>query len=163
MTKKPLLFLLLSVIILVLDQVTKQAVKASLSPFDVIRVLPFLNIVYVENTGSAFGLFKSLGNAFFVVLSVGAAALLLFLLFRDRENRLAYSLVLGGAAGNLTDRVMYGYVIDFVDVFVSSLHWPAFNVADSALTAGIGLMFVSVLLPARKGGAQRAGGDGPSS
>ena len=156
MTKKPFLFLLLSGIIFALDQATKQVITASVSPFEVIRVLPFLNIVYVENTGSAFGLFKSLGNAFFIVLSLGAVALLLFLLFRDEENRLAYSLVLGGAAGNVTDRIMRGYVIDFVDFFAGSLHWPAFNVADSALTVGIGLMFAAVVLSGRKA---RAGDD----
>src|SRR5512139_4244473 len=117
MTKKPFLFLLLSVVILALDQTAKQVIKASVSPFEVIRVLPFLNIVYVENTGSAFGLFKSLGNTFFVVLSLGAAALLLVLLFKDEDNQAAYSLVLGGAAGNLMDRVMHGYVIDFLDVW----------------------------------------------
>jgi signal peptidase II len=85
-----------------------------------------------------------------------AVALLMFLLFRDEENRLAYSLVLGGAAGNLTDRIMYGYVIDFVDVFAASFHWPAFNVADSALTVGISLMFVAVFLSGRR---DRAGAD----
>lgn len=130
-------FFLISLLVFILDQITKYVIKANISPFQIIEVLPFFNIVYVENIGSAFGMFKSLGNFFFVVIAALAMIFVTVLIIKDRANRLAFSLILGGAAGNLTDRVIHGYVIDFLDVYVGRYHWPAFNVADSALTIGI--------------------------
>ncbi|HWR89787.1 MAG TPA: signal peptidase II [Dissulfurispiraceae bacterium] len=144
-------FFLISFVILILDQITKHIIKTSLGPADVIPVLPFFSIVYVENTGSAFGMFKSLGNAFFVTLSFVAIAVVAFLVVKDEQNRLGLSLVLGGAAGNLVDRMRFGYVVDFLDFFAGSVHWPAFNVADSALTVGIILLLIATVRSGRKG------------
>lgn len=140
----------MAAVVFVLDQITKHLIKTNVTPFDVIRVLPFFNIVYAENVGSAFGMFKSLGNAFFVSIASLAAVVITVMIWRDKENRLELSLILGGAAGNLADRIIYGYVIDFLDVHVAGHHWPAFNVADSALSVGTTLMIVKMLLPKPK-------------
>lgn len=144
-TRYPIFFFI-SLVIFVLDQFTKYFIKSHLHPFDAIAVLPFFNIVYVENAGSAFGMLKGLGNAFFIPIAVLAVAVVAFLVVRDRDNRLGFSLILGGAAGNLADRVIYGYVIDFLDLYAGKHHWPAFNVADSALTIGIVLLLTKSIL-----------------
>jgi signal peptidase II len=137
---------LTSIVIFFLDQATKYFIKANLGFFDVVRVTPFFNIVYTENTGSAFGMFKSLGIYFFIVVSIAAVIFLSILIVRDRVNSLAYAMLLGGAAGNLLDRAVYGYVIDFLDFYIGTFHWPAFNVADSALTIGIAFLFIKTIL-----------------
>ncbi len=144
MKKSPLPFFLIAIIVFALDQATKYYIKTHIGPFDAVRLLPFLNIVYAENTGSAFGMFKAFGSAFFIVVSSIAVIALSVLIVRDKSNRLAFSLLLGGAAGNLFDRLIYGYVVDFLDIYVGNFHWPAFNVADSALTIGIALLFYKV-------------------
>ncbi len=136
----------ISLFIVLLDQFTKYLVRNFMSPFDAIKVFPFLNLVSVRNEGAAFGMFKFFGNAAFIVVSLVAIVFVLFLLFRSRENRLALSLILGGAAGNLIDRIVFGKVTDFIDVFAGRFHWPAFNVADSALTLGLILLLSSLFL-----------------
>lgn len=146
----PLQSFVIALIILVLDQTTKYLVKSHISPFEIIRILPFFNIVYVENTGSAFGMFRSLGNVFFIAVAALAMVFVSILIIQDKDNRLNLSLILGGAAGNLTDRLIYGYVIDFLDVYVSRYHWPAFNVADSALTIGILLLMIKTVFSRKR-------------
>lgn len=133
-------YFILALFLLLLDQITKTLIKLFVYPFEIITILPFFNIVYVENTGSAFGMFKSLGSLFFVIVSLLAIVFVTFLLIKERDNRVCYALVLGGAAGNLLDRLIYGYVIDFLDFYVGGFHWPVFNIADSALTVGIFLL-----------------------
>lgn len=133
---------ILGIAVYLLDQVTKYAAKQSISPFDAIAVTPFFNLVYVENLGSAFGMFKSMGVYFFITVAVIATAIVAYLILKDPENRLAFGLVLGGALGNLTDRIAHGAVIDFFDFYVGSFHWPAFNVADIGLTVGITLLLI---------------------
>jgi signal peptidase II len=149
MTRAILPFFFISFVVFVLDQATKYYIKAHIGFFDVIRVTSFFNIVYAENTGSAFGMFKSLGMYFFIFISIAAVVFLVVLIFRDSGSRFAYSLLLGGAAGNLLDRAVYGYVVDFLDFYVGSYHWPAFNVADSALTVGIAFLFIKTILGSR--------------
>jgi signal peptidase II len=150
MNKGYLRYFMLSVAVLILDQSTKYFVRTGLSQFDIIHVLPVLNLVHVENVGSAFGLFKTLGNAFFIAIAACAALFVSFLIVKDRINRAAFSLILGGAAGNLADRIMYGHVVDFLDVHAGKYHWPAFNVADSALTVGIVLMLLQSVVQMRR-------------
>jgi signal peptidase II len=145
MKQKLFLYFIIALLIFILDQSTKTLIKLYVHPFEVIRILPFFNILYVENIGSAFGMFKSLGNAFFIFISTFAIAFVSFLLFKEKDNRLCYSLVLGGAAGNLADRLIYGYVIDFLDFHIAGAHWPVFNIADAALTIGIILLFYKTL------------------
>ncbi|MCC6346234.1 MAG: signal peptidase II [Nitrospirales bacterium] len=140
MRKKAPLFFLLALCIFLLDQATKQLITSHVGPFDVLRITPFFNIIYAENPGSAFGMLKSLGNPFFIAVALIALIAVSVLLVRDGENRLMYALVLGGAAGNLADRIRYGHVVDFLDMHIGVRHWPTFNVADSALTIGILLL-----------------------
>lgn len=142
-------FLLISTVVFLLDQFTKYLIRSQLSLSEVIRVTSFFSIVYVDNTGSAFGMFKSLGNPFFIVISVAVMVIITVMIVRVRDNRLPLSLILGGAAGNLADRIVHGYVIDFLDFYAGRQHWPAFNIADSALTIGIALLLVDTVF--RKG------------
>lgn len=141
---------LVALVIFILDQFTKYLIKSYVSPYEIIRVLPFFNIVYVENIGSAFGMFKSLGNIFFITVAALAMVFVAVLIIKDRDNRLSFSLILGGTAGNLTDRIIRGYVIDFLDVYAGRFHWPAFNVADSALTIGIFLLAFKLFFEHKK-------------
>lgn len=145
----PLQSFLIALSVFILDQLTKYLIKSYVNPFEVISVLPFFNIVYVENIGSAFGMLKSLGNVFFITVAALAMVFVSILIMKDKDNRLGFSLILGGAAGNLTDRIIHGYVIDFLDVYAGRYHWPAFNVADSALTIGILLMMIKMFFASK--------------
>lgn len=134
-----------------LDFVTKKLILANVSSSDAIDILPFLRIVLVKNTGAAFGLFASLGNTFFLLITVVAIIFIIVYLTRIPKGLefFAISLILGGAIGNFIDRAMVGEVIDFILLHVDSWPrsvfnpWPAFNVADSALTVGITLFIWS--------------------
>ncbi len=150
MKNRPAFFFLIALLVFVFDQFTKYLIKSYVGPYEVIRVLPFFNIVYVENIGSAFGMFKSLGNTFFVVVSLLAVIFVAMIILKGTHNRLALSLILGGALGNLTDRLIHGYVIDFLDIYVDRFHWPAFNIADSALTIGVFLLLLEMFCPIRQ-------------
>jgi signal peptidase II len=147
--------------ILLLDQWTKYMIVQKLPLYQRVEVIQgFFNIVHVRNTGGAFGIFGGekggLGSLLFVVASLIAigAIVLLFIRIRKEEKALAvsFSLILSGAIGNLIDRFRYGEVIDFLDFHLSSYHWPAFNVADSAICIGIGLMALELLKKDRKKG-----------
>jgi signal peptidase II len=144
--KRSAYVLLIVLSVIVLDQITKYLIAAYLSPFDSIEVFPFLHIVNVRNTGAAFGSFRNVGSSFFIVISVIAIIFVISLLLKRTYNYIGLSLVLGGAIGNLIDRVLYGKVVDFIDFSVASFHWPAFNVADSALTVGIAVILLASLM-----------------
>ncbi len=150
--KKSALIALVSTLVMVLDYVTKRIIVAKLAPYESIQALPFLNIVYVENKGAAFGMFASLGNNFFIAISFIALASILFYMSKIPKGLelFSISLIFGGAVGNLIDRIMLGKVIDFIDVYVGSWHWPAFNVADSALTVGITLFIIATFKQSQK-------------
>ncbi|MEW5768783.1 MAG: signal peptidase II [Pseudomonadota bacterium] len=146
-TASGLRWLWLAGLTLMLDQLTKLAVMGSLTPYqDVIALTGFFNLVHVHNTGAAFSLFADQPGwqrGFFLAVATLASAVILFLLRRTRGQALfsaALALILGGAVGNLIDRVLYGHVIDFLDFHVAGWHWPAFNVADSAITLGAALL-----------------------
>jgi signal peptidase II len=154
MSGRPPLKLLVSVplTVVALDQATKFWVGTRMELFESIPVIPgFFSITYVRNPGAAFGMFSQAHDLWRMSLLVGvslvAVALLTLFFLRsphaERVSRLAAVLVMGGALGNLIDRLRFGEVIDFLDLFVGRLHWPAFNVADSAITIGIGLFVVS--------------------
>lgn len=126
----------------ILDQATKYFADIFVEPSRPVKVLPFFHLVNVKNTGAAFGLLGFLGNWFFVAVSVLAIIFIVYLLVRGRDGYLGLSLVLSGAVGNLIDRLVFGHVRDFLDFSVGSYHWPAFNVADSALTVGLFLLLL---------------------
>ncbi len=135
-----ILFLSCSGIILALDQVSKYYASQFLSPMSAITLIPSLfNLVLVHNTGSAFGFFK--GNLVFLLITTTLSiTLLIYLYIRyaryHKGLSLALGLILGGALGNWIDRFFRGFVIDFLDFYWKNHHWPAFNIADSAITVG---------------------------
>jgi len=148
--------------ILVLDQWTKHRVVQELPLYRRVNVIQgFFNLTHVRNAGGAFGIFGGekggLGSILFVVVSLIAIGAILFLFFRVKENEktlaFSFSLILSGAVGNLIDRLRFGEVVDFLDFHLSSYHWPAFNVADSAICVGIGLMALEML----KGDRRKSG------
>jgi len=159
MKRKYWVLLILCVWTLSFDQWTKHMVQKSLPFHQTVAVVPgFFNLTHVRNPGGAFGIFGGekggLGSLLFVVVSLLAIGILLVLMLRVREGEeiysLSYSLVLSGAIGNLIDRLQYGEVIDFLDFHLFSIHWPAFNIADSAICIGIGLMAFELLAQDRK-------------
>lgn len=140
-------YFLVALVVFVLDQVAKYIIANNLNLYQVIKALPSFNLVYYRNIGSAFGMFKSLGNPFFILVSAAAIVAVSVMIVKDGDNRLGLSLILGGAAGNLADRIVRGYVIDFLEVYAGDFYWPAFNVADSALTIGILLLMIKTVWP----------------
>ncbi|MCX7913021.1 MAG: signal peptidase II [Thermodesulfovibrionales bacterium] len=148
-------YIILALFTFLIDQLTKFVVKSHIGPFDTLKILPFFNIVYVENTGSAFGMLKSVGSLFFIAISVIVIIVVSLSLLKEKDSRLGYSLILGGAVGNLSDRVLYGYVIDFLEFHLAGYYWPIFNVADTALTIGIFLLLYKTYLNYKQRGDQK--------
>lgn len=142
--KKSTLIAMVASTVAILDFLTKKIIVAKIMPHESINVLPFLRIVHVENKGAAFGVLASLGNNIFIIISFIAILFIVIYISRvkKRMELFSLSLILGGAAGNLIDRIRIGKVIDFIDIFIGDWHWPSFNVADSALTVGIILFLV---------------------
>lgn len=136
--------------ILVSDQLTKHVLASSIPLGGGVELVPgFLDLVHTRNPGAAFGIGSTFGTIFFLAASALALVLILWLTFspENLELRLlaACALFFGGALGNLVDRIQYGEVIDFLDVHAGNLHWPAFNVADSALTVGAAIFILHFL------------------
>ena len=145
---------LLSLFVLVIDQWTKQLAETALAGRPPVTVVPgFIDLIHVENTGVAFGLFAAgsspTGVLALTLLGMVALALVLYYFWRTPESNrvvlVSLALILGGAVGNLVDRVMSGSVTDFIDVYVGTHHWPTFNAADSAITIGIVLLSIDAL------------------
>lgn len=143
--------------VLVFDQVTKVMVEKAMSLYASVEIVPnFVHITYLRNTGAAFGFLAGgrsiLRMVFFSLVSVVAIGCISYLLksLRPQQKTLivSLSLILGGAIGNLVDRLRMGEVIDFIDLHWHHIHWPAFNVADSAISIGVILLFFQLL---RKG------------
>jgi signal peptidase II len=139
------LITVISSIVVFLDYLTKKIIVTKIMLFESVNVLPFLNIVHVENKGAAFSILSNLGNKYFIGIS--AIAIIAIVVYLSKLTKglefFALSLILGGAVGNLIDRIRIGKVTDFIDVFWGKWHWPAFNVADSALTIGIILFLLA--------------------
>lgn len=141
---------LVALAIVVVDQVTKAIVARSMELHETIPLLPVFSLTYVRNAGAAFGVFGAAPAAvrlpLFLLVTVAAAWALLSMLRHARsEQRVlvaALGAILGGAAGNFICRIRYGEVIDFLDAHWGDLHWPAFNVADSAITVGVLLVLL---------------------
>lgn len=140
--------------VVVLDQVTKAIIRGQFALYDTQPVIPgFFNLTRIHNTGAAFGMLNAMDLPMkSVILGLVAAAALVGLamyaasLPSDQHvTRLGLALIIGGAAGNLVDRVTAGYVVDFVDLYFGSWHFWAFNVADAAITAGVTLMILDIL------------------
>ncbi len=153
----PLYLIALGVV--VLDQATKWLIEATLSVGQAILIVPhYFAIVHVLNPGAAFGLFaersSAFRNPFFIAISVLAGVMIISYYHRHLQGEwrptLGLGLILGGAIGNLIDRLRLGMVVDFLDVHYFQYHWPAFNVADSAISIGVGLMLLDIFLSSRR-------------
>lgn len=143
-------YLILTVVIVVFDIWTKALVLARIDLHETIPVIPnFFQLVHVRNSGAAFGIGANASSKLVpLLLNFGAIAVFCVVVVyamrsavTDRVLQTGLHLILGGAVGNLLDRFRFGYVVDFLDVYVGTKHWPAFNVADSAICVGIALLF----------------------
>ncbi len=146
-----MLFASLFFLVVILDQVTKYWIVSNFSMYEALPVIPgFFNLTYLTNTGAAFGILAGQETLWRQVFFVGVAAVALVVIgFMYRRLRAgsawygaALGLIAGGAVGNLIDRVRLGSVIDFLDVYIGAHHWPAFNVADSAICVGVAVFLV---------------------
>lgn len=149
-------WLALSAVVVVLDQLTKLWVSQSLGAHEVVPLTPFFNLVLAHNAGAAFSFLAGAGGwqrGFFIGIALVAAVVIVYLLRKHHGEKLfslALALILGGALGNLIDRIQFGHVVDFLDFYVQGYHWPAFNIADMAITCGAGLLiFDSLKKPAK--------------
>ncbi len=151
--KRFIYFLIVAIPIVVLDQVSKIYIENNFFLGQAVNVVPgFLNIVSVRNRGVAFGFLRDYNTVFGVpillVIGLIAIVVIFYIYLREDEHflwrRIGLCLVLAGTFGNLIDRIRSGEVIDFVDIYFRSYHWPAFNVADSAITTGAVLLIVSL-------------------
>lgn len=144
-------WLWISLLVILADQLTKHLVLRTLSLYEVIPLTFFFNLTLATNKGAAFSFLNESGNIAFWLLSGFAALVTLLMivwLYRTPYNKIllnsGITLIIGGAIGNLIDRLMYGHVIDFLDFYLGSWHWPAFNVADSAIVLGAFLLIIDV-------------------
>jgi signal peptidase II len=146
-------YLLLVIGILAFDRWTKLLIQSRFILDESISIIDgFFNITYVRNTGVAFGIFSSISSPAKSILLSSFAALAAVLVIayslrsplRNRLLHVALALILGGALGNLYDRLRYGYVVDFLEFYIRSFHWPSFNVADSAISIGVILLAVEI-------------------
>lgn len=151
-----LIWLWLSVAVLAVDQLTKRWIDGSMQLYQSIELVPSLQLTYLRNQGAAFSFLAGAGGWqrwFFIGVALLASVLICQWLRRLRNTQhweaAAWALVLGGALGNLTDRILYGYVIDFIDVYYGQWHFPAFNAADSAITIGVAMLLLDAVRPAR--------------
>jgi signal peptidase II len=152
-------FYLIALAIVLTDQVTKAIVVRTMRLGQSIPIVPgYFDLTFVLNPGAAFSLLATLPerirSPFFILISIAAA--ILIVVYRTRHlvgHRLAnvsLGLILGGAVGNLIDRIRYGVVVDFLDAHVHQYHWPVFNVADSAISVGVTLLLIEMLLEWRR-------------
>jgi signal peptidase II len=144
-----LIWLWLSALVIIIDQLTKRVVDTTMQLYQSIELIPYFQLTYLRNQGAAFSFLSGAGGWqrwFFIGLAVIASVFICIWLKKlhrsQRWEAIAWALVLGGALGNLIDRILYGYVIDYLDVYVGDWHWPAFNVADSAITVGVVMLLL---------------------
>ncbi|WMY95334.1 MAG: signal peptidase II [Arsenophonus sp.] len=144
-----LFWLWLSALVFFVDICTKKIIFNNFELYSYITLMPYLNITYVRNYGVAFGFLaneKTWEFWFFVLIAIIICITLILIMYyqeiEKKINNIAYAIIIGGALGNLYDRVVYGFVIDFIDFHVNNLHWPTFNIADIAICIGAGLMIL---------------------
>jgi signal peptidase II len=150
-------WLALALLLLITDQFTKVLILGAYQLGDATRVTDFFNIVRVHNSGAAFSFLAAASGWqrwFFTAIGLGAAAFIIYLLRSHAGQRLfsfALACILGGAIGNVIDRLLHGYVVDFLDFHWAGYHFPAFNVADAAISVGAACLILDELLRVRRG------------
>ncbi|MDA8098587.1 MAG: signal peptidase II [Nitrospiraceae bacterium] len=142
----------IAVLVIALDQFTKQLIMTRFLLGETVTVIPgFFNVTSVRNRGAAFGFLAGAQGAwrtfFFIIIAIVAMAVIAVLIRKAQDRLLVVALALigGGAVGNLIDRIRFGSVVDFIDWYVRTWHWPTFNIADSAITVGVGLLAIDML------------------
>ena len=143
-------WLSLSLMVILLDQASKAIATSFLVIFNPVPLFPSFNLTLMHNEGAAFSFLSDAGGWqrwFFAILaSIVSIAIVIWmkkLKEHEKATAVALGLILGGALGNLIDRVRFGYVVDFIDVYYGTAHWPAFNIADSAITLGAAIMIIA--------------------
>ncbi len=153
-------WLWLSVLVIALDQLTKLWASSGLTYAEPVAVIPFFNLTLMHNTGAAFSFLSSAGGWqrwFFTVVALFVSVVIVLWLRRleaaQRWLAAALALILGGALGNVWDRLVHGYVVDFLDFYYAQWHWPAFNIADSAIFIGAVMLLIDAFFGERKANA----------
>ena len=148
-------WMILTAIIVIADQITKVIASAELILYKAVAVMPMINLRLLHNEGAAFSFLSDAGGWqrwFFTIISLAVSILLVFWIKKlkpeEKMQALSFSLILGGAIGNLIDRVRLGYVVDFIEIYYKEFSWPAFNIADSAITIGVTILIIDTLFPA---------------
>ena len=142
----------LSLLIVIIDQISKFIVHKYMNLYDSINIIPhLLDFTYIRNEGIAFGIYFEGGKIFFIILPIFITIYLFYLLkneeFQDKQSQIALYLIIAGAIGNIIDRIFRGYVVDFIDFHINGMHWYVFNVADTSVTIGlIFLLYSSIIV-----------------
>ena len=159
MKRNIVLFILGAIAVIVLDQITKAVITEKLFMYPSHKVIDgFFSLVYVMNPGAAFGFLAGAPEMFrylfFISVTVLAILLIIYYILKSKSQDvlivISLTLIFGGAVGNLIDRIRFGAVVDFLDFYIGSWHWPAFNVADSAISVGAVLMIWEMLVSRKK-------------
>tara|TARA_B100000927_G_scaffold156962_1_gene126439 strand:- start:916 stop:1401 length:486 start_codon:yes stop_codon:yes gene_type:complete len=152
--KSNLNLLIFSIFILIIDQVTKVIIVSKFNLYESISIFPFLNITFIVNYGFAFGFLNSpsLNQIIVSIVILSIIIYFLYLLIRTQDHFFKFCLVLilSGAVGNFLDRILRGYVVDFIDIYVFNYHWPAFNIADSCISIGFVILIFNILFLNKK-------------
>lgn len=166
--RKPLLatgvrWLWLALLVLVIDLGVKQWIMDNFQLYETRALIPFFNLHYAHNPGAAFSFLAGEDGWqrwFFAGIAIAIAGLLVAMMYRrpasDKLNNIAYALIIGGALGNLFDRMVHGFVVDMIDFYVGDWHFPTFNVADTAICIGAALIVVEGFLPSARHNAKQA-------
>ncbi|VAY02156.1 Lipoprotein signal peptidase [Arsenophonus endosymbiont of Aleurodicus dispersus] len=140
-------WLWLTIIILIADLSSKQFISNNFQLCESIPLIPYFNLVFAKNSGAAFSFLADKGGwqrGLFAFLAIVIFVVFIVIMYRQSVNKklsnIAYALVIGGALGNLFDRLLYGFVVDFIDFYVGDWHWPIFNIADMAICIGAALI-----------------------
>jgi len=150
-------FLALSLLLIVVDQFTKLWILNNFALYEDVNVLPIFDLTYVRNYGAAFSFLSDAGgwqHYFFTTIALVISVLLIYWMYKTPSNKSllisSYALILSGAIGNVMDRMNYGYVVDFLHFYYQNWHFPAFNVADMAISIGAGLLILDAIFDHRK-------------
>jgi signal peptidase II len=153
MPKNSLMWLFLSLIILVLDQITKTWVSTHLSFNQPVNILPYFDLRLLHNTGAAWSILADQGgwqrwflSGLAIIVSIVIMVWLTRLDSKQRWLACGLALILGGALGNVMDRIIYGYVVDFIDIYYQAWHWPAFNIADIGISIGAVMLLIDAII-----------------
>jgi signal peptidase II len=152
------ILLIVGFLVIIIDQITKWIISSNFLLHQLVTVTPFLSITFIMNKGAAFGFLSNCPDGFreyfFISTSIIAMVIILFLYLKTEEReilkKISFSLIIGGASGNIIDRIRFGEVIDFIDFHVGKYHWPAFNIADSAITIGIAIFIFNIFFSGKR-------------